>query len=171
VNKLFEKIKNVRDLSEDFPPIYVHLLHVADVCVFLAEKRGLDADTSYKIGLLHDIASLYFHVKIITEITKDNHAILGADIVMEILSELNETTAEENEIICRAVKRHNYVVNDGEDTEMDILIKDADAFSHWLGGNIRGKRWISTCGELGLDINMNDDEKREFSDSISNRTV
>ena len=158
VGKLYEHINSIFARINEMPPVYVHMCQVAQVCTLLAIKRGADVELATMAGLLHDIASLRNHDTEpykVRGLTGENHAGMGAKIAMEILVELGITSPQENDIICRAVDRHND--KDRIDDPIDELLKDADVFSHGLGSvsslnnNFRGNRWDKVCQEIGIN--------------------
>lgn len=155
---LWDKINETVKRSGDIPPVYSHILQVSQLCTLIALKRGENAELAAMAGALHDIASLRNHdiePYKVKGLTSQNHAGLGADIAMEILVELNFTTAEENTIICTAIRKHSD--KNVTDSPFDEIIKDADVFAHGLSSySFRGVKWDSLCDEFAIHNPRND---------------
>jgi len=60
----------------------------------------------------------------------ENHAVLGALLVREVLDELKIVTTEETEMICSAI--HNHSSKDGKFSAFDEILIDADVMQHVL---------------------------------------
>ena len=99
----------------------IHLSGVALAASMIAEKRGLNNELACMAGLMHDLAAYLSG-------SYDDHAHKGAKIAERLLSELGETTEEENRIICSMIYHHND--KDTVDSEMDEVLKDADVIHH-----------------------------------------
>ena len=126
---------------------YGHLFGVADACVVLALKRGLDVELAAMAGMLHDLH---------TYVTGDHveHAKHGAVLAREILGELEIVNVEESDLICGAIAHHSdKLLVHGEFAE---LLKDADVWQHTvsnLGETIATKedaRWAALQKEFGI---------------------
>jgi uncharacterized protein len=133
---------------------FVHLYGVADTCVLLALKRGLDPQLSAVAGMLHDIW---------TYKTADaaDHARLGALEAAGILQGLACFTPGEIALVSTAISRHS---NKGaRDGEMAELLKDADVLQHYLYNPaleiLPGEkaRLVSILDEMGL-VPMDEEE-------------
>jgi len=156
IEELRKKINIIFTRINEMPPKYSHLIEVSQVCALLAIKRGENAELATMAGLLHDIAVLRSHDAEpykIHGVTGENHAVISADIAMEMLLEMSLTSMEENEIICEAIKKH--ADKNNVDTLFDEVLKDADVFAHGLSDislkNFRGYRWDKVCQELGIN--------------------
>lgn len=100
---------------------YIHLYGVAQLCVLLAAKRGLPADTAAAAGMLHDLAAY-------TAMDSREHAQRSAALARQLLDGLY--TPGEAEQIANAIARHSHKQTRQE--PMDELLKDADAWQHLL---------------------------------------
>lgn len=165
IDKIAERIE-----EPQAPPVYGHMVSVSQKCALLASIRGENVELAIIAGLLHDIASLHNHdtEPYRVQATSENHAALGADLAMEMLVKVGLTSAEENEIICTAIKNHTdkYSV----DSPFDEILKDADildhgsvcitnrtpvdetksAFKYINGKPSRPPRWDKICQDLGI---------------------
>ncbi len=106
---------------------YVHLYGVGQACAMIALHRGHDrayAELAEIAGMLHD------YVTYTGECMGEEHARLSSIAVRKVLTELNEFTAEEIELVCDAINRHSD--KDRIDTPFDEILKDADTLQHWL---------------------------------------
>ena len=99
----------------------IHLSGVALAASMIAEKRGLNNELACMAAYMHDLAAYLSG-------SYDDHAHKGAKIARKLLEELNETTPEENDIICSMIYHHND--KDAVDSEMDEVLKDADVIHH-----------------------------------------
>jgi len=125
----------------------VHLYGVSLAATLIAEKRGLDPELCSMAAMLHDIAA-YMNG------SYDDHAHKGALMAKEILEELNQTTEEENELICSMIYHHDdkHVI----DSDYDEVLKDADVIHHCFNDLSKPvkekeqKRFDSLCEEFGL---------------------
>lgn len=155
IGELRKQINAIFTRIHELPPVYIHICEVAQACALIAAKRGESAELATMAGWLHDIASLRNHdiePYKVHGLTPQNHAEKGAEIAMEILLAMNMTSAQENEMICVAIRKHSDKSN--IDTPFDEVLKDADVFAHGLSdvtaGNFRGSRWDKVCQELGM---------------------
>ena len=151
VEKLREYIDAIllnKEDSFDRRCAYVHLYGVAQACVLLAKKRGLNEELAVMAGMLHDI----YTYKV--TYTKE-HGEKGAAIACEILEELGITTAKETHIICNAIYNHSYKEKVG--SPYDELLKDADVLQHCIYNPAfpvlekEEKRYNSILAELGIN--------------------
>lgn len=128
---------------------FQHAYGVAQCASLLAVKRGIDSDTAYVCGLLHDIYSFK------TGYTPF-HAINGAEMIrVAFKNELRDIfTEEEQKLIKSAVFHHS----DKEHLhdEYDEVLKDSDLLQHWLSDkekeNCICERLLKIQAELGLPI-------------------
>jgi len=154
--ELYKYIDAIFTRINEMPSVYIHMLGVSQACALIAVKRGENAELATMAGLLHDIASLRNHdiePYKIHGLTSQNHAEKGAEIAMAILLEINLTSEQENEIICKAIRKHSDKGN--IDTPFDEVLKDADVFAHGLFNLtdkiFRGDRWDKVCQELDMN--------------------
>ncbi len=125
----------------------IHLNGVALAASMIAEKRGLNNELACMAALMHDLAAYLSG-------SYDDHAHKGAKIAERLLKELDETTEEENRIICSMIYHHND--KDAVDSEMDEVLKDADVIDHCLKDSskpVKEKeqaRFEALCAEFGL---------------------
>lgn len=154
ISELRKQIETIFEGINEMPPVYSHLIEVSQTCALIALKRGEDAELATMVGLLHDIAYLINHVTKIHDLTGENHAEKGAILAKEILLNMKITTAQENDIIYSAIRKHRD--KDDIDTPFDEILKDADVFAHGISNitsrNFRGYRWDKVCQEFGIDI-------------------
>ncbi len=101
----------------------VHMHGVSSFAAMIALKRGLDTEIATIAGLLHDIHTL-------NTLDSKEHAKKGALLAREVLNELNITTADETDIICKAI--HNHSKKKKHHEPYDELLKDADVLHHCL---------------------------------------
>jgi uncharacterized protein len=104
---------------------YVHLYGVAQVCVLLAIKRGLDPEICAAMGMLHDI---WNYGPTFTAPHPD-HATLGVPEARRILHECAFSPGE-IEQISTAISHHSDKIS--IHGELDELLKDADVLQHYL---------------------------------------
>lgn len=125
---------------------YVHMFGAAQAAVFLAMKRGEDAELAACAGYLHDIA---------TYITGDStdHAERGAVMAGHILHRTGLFSGKEIDKITRAIRCHS----DKKDADgpLEEILKDADVLQHCLydPGYVSKKdkdRYRKLRKELGL---------------------
>jgi hypothetical protein len=104
---------------------YIHSYGVAQCCILLASKRGLDTELATTIGLLHDVYSYK------TGATEE-HAAGGAEMVRVAFKyDLNGLFSESEQTLIKSAIYHHSdkgLVHD----EYDELLKDADIFQNWL---------------------------------------
>jgi putative nucleotidyltransferase with HDIG domain len=125
----------------------VHLYGVSLAAALIAKKRGLDPELCSMAAMLHDIAA-YMNG------SYEDHARKGAVMAKEILEELNQTSEEENELICSMIYHHDdkHVI----DSAYDEVLKDADVIHHCFNDLSKPvkekeqKRFDSLCEEFGL---------------------
>jgi putative nucleotidyltransferase with HDIG domain len=171
IGKIWKRINEIFTRIDDAPPVYGHMVQVSQICAIFALNRGENAELAAIAGLLHDISKLQgYDIEPYASQhgdSHDEHAAEGADIAMKMLVELDITSAEENEIICNAIKRHadKYSI----DTPFDEILKDADMFRGPLFisskastdeikdayGYVNSKssyppRWDRICEEFGI---------------------
>ncbi|MCK5684039.1 HD domain-containing protein [bacterium] len=108
---------------------YVHLYGVSLYATLLAGKRGLNNDIAAVIGMMHDIKSFR------TGNPKE-HAKLGAIEAEVILTEMDDFSEEEIQIICHAISNHSNKLQ--IDCEYSELIKDADTLHHYFYNPVFG---------------------------------
>lgn len=100
---------------------FVHLYGVAQVCVVLAKRRGLNPELAAMAGMLHDIYSYKFQYD-------EEHAEKGSVLAREILGGLEIAPPEEITLICDAIYYHSKKAEVG--TAYQELLKDADVLQH-----------------------------------------
>lgn len=109
------------DNEEKKASAIVHLSGVSLAAVLVAEKRGLDPELPAMAAMLHDMAAYMSG-------SYEDHAHRGAELAGTYLAELNQTTEEENELICSMIWHHDDKhVTDGP---YDEVLKDADVIHH-----------------------------------------
>jgi hypothetical protein len=122
-----------------------HANSAAQNCALLAEERGLDAELSFIIGLLHDL----YYAK--TGIW-DNHAINSAEYIRPILRDTRLFKDTEKQIILQAVMFHSE--KDSRQSDYAKLVKD----SHKLSGEPDTHPSADECEKGGaqstLDIDL-----------------
>ena len=133
----FTRVDTVRDIVDKMilgidDPVrqrnaYVHLYGVGQACSLIALKRGHDekfAELACIAGMLHDFSKF--------EMGEDipNHAKKSAVRVWPLLAATNEFTEEELTMICSGIANHSE--KDRTDDEFSEIVKDGDAFQHWL---------------------------------------
>lgn len=145
-----EKLSQIED-NEKRLSAAAHLYGVSLAATLIAEKRGMNSELVSMAAMLHDMHAY------LSGSYKD-HAHLGAQLAREILSELNQTTEEEIEIICSMIYHHD----DKEviDSPMDEVLKDADVIHHCfhdLSKPVKDKervRFDALVKEFGLSTNL-----------------
>jgi putative nucleotidyltransferase with HDIG domain len=169
---IWGRINEICMRTDDTPnPVYWHLFEVSQIAAFLALNRNENAELAAIAGLLHDISKLKgfeaepYYAK--QRNSSEKHPAEGAEIAMKMLVELGITSAEENAIICNAIKKHGD--KDNIDTPFDEILKDADmfrgplfissnaspdeitsAYSYVNSISNRPPRWDRICKELGI---------------------
>lgn len=151
-----EKLREVIDeIVQENPDDYdrrcgiVHLYGVAQSCVLLAKKRGLDPELAAIMGMLHDIYS-YKHGYC------PDHAEKGAVLAGEILRKLGILTEQETDLVCTAIGRHSDKA--AVDGLYDELLKDADVMQHRFYNPCfpvkehERLRYEGMLGELGVEV-------------------
>lgn len=127
---------------------YDHAAGVAEICAFLAVKRGLDAEIAYICGLLHD-AYLPKGCKRIF------HAMNGAEMVRVAFKyELIDLFTEEEQMLIRSAIFHHSDKAHMHDA-YDEVLKDADLLQLWLRSpeeKYITKRTMNLQKELGLPV-------------------
>ena len=170
------KINEICMRSGEMPnPVYWHMFEVSQISALLALNRDENAELAAIAGLLDDISKLRgFDAEPYNARqghSSEKHAAEGADIAMKILAELGVTSAEENEMICDAIRKHGDKNN--IDAPLDEILKDADIFTRgplfvssndssdeiksayvYVNGkgsrSSRSSRWDKVCKELGI---------------------
>lgn len=102
-----------------------HAAGTAKIAQLLALKRGLDIETAFILGVLHDYARIFTG-------TKKNHAQLGGTFVKQYLDETGHFSEDEIEAIVKAVANHSF--KDRVGSPLEELIKDADVLDGFLSG-------------------------------------
>ena len=126
-----------------------HLAGVSLAATLLAEKRGLNSELAAMAGLLHDMAAYRSG-------SYDDHAHRGAEYARTVLTALNETTPEEQELICSMIYHHDDKLT--VDSPLDEVLKDADVIHHCfndLSKPVKDKekvRFNMLIEELGLHV-------------------
>jgi len=117
---LFERI-NIRNRLIT----HTHLTSVALLCGLVAKKRGADIELAVMTGLLHDLYSFVTEgvPPIEDKIAKSNK---DADVAREILDRLDITTADETDVICKAVCYRGT----GDYSELGQILLDANLLQH-----------------------------------------
>ncbi len=106
---------------------YVHLYGVGQACALIALKRGHDdkyAELACIAGMLHDYSKYEIDMDV------PEHAKKGAVRVWPLLAATNEFTEEEISMICTGIANHSD--KQRVDDEFSEILKDGDAFQHWL---------------------------------------
>ena len=116
-------LKSIEDNQKHANAI-AHLHGVSLAAVMIAKKRGDDPELAVMAGLLHD---LYAY----KNGTYDDHAHKGAEYARELLEKMDNTTPEETDTICSAIRYHDSKAE--IDAPMDEVLKDADVIHHSLG--------------------------------------
>jgi uncharacterized protein len=146
-----------RENLNERPEGYIHLYGVAQNCMLLAIKRGLDIELCVIMGLLHDIYTYKFgYVK--------GHALLGAFEAGNLLRDLEIFTDDEIEIVKNAISHHS-----DKKTEHDKyseLLKDADLLQDSLYNTSFGtkhkKRLKKAYKNLGIKIKFKKPDKNKI---------
>ncbi len=107
-----------------------HSFAVANIAGILAMKRGLRMDIAQSAGMLHDIW-LYANVPLTPE-GHARHGELGAAQAKKLLDGLGVFTEDEIDIICASIALHDE--KDAVHGPYDEILKDADAFAHFVRG-------------------------------------
>lgn len=102
---------------------YLHLCGIAQACALIALKRGEDVELATMAGMLHDLHTYKSG-------SHENHAVLGAKLAKEVLTELQIASAEEMDMIYSAI--HNHSTKDGKFLSFDEVLIDADVMQHAL---------------------------------------
>ena len=126
---------------------YIHLYGVADNCMLLAMKRGLDIELCAIIGLLHDIYTYkYGYVK--------NHAALGVQESEDLLLKLEIFSDDEIKIVKNAIAYHSDKKNKHD--KYSEVIKDADLLQNTLYNSLaeikHQKRLKKLFKSIGLKL-------------------
>jgi len=142
---LFER-KNIRNRLIT----HTHLTSVALLCGLIAKKRGVNIELSIMVGLLHDLHSFITEgvPPIEDKIAKSNK---DADVAREILENLNITSPDETNAICKAVCYRGT----GEYSELGEILLDANLLQHayhnpLLPVKYGEKRVIELRAEFGI---------------------
>ena len=144
-----ERLKDVKKSSERFQAIK-HLNGVAEMGRLLALRRGLDEDTLYVAGLLHDLWSYEYDCE-------DNHAKEGAKHAKKILKQ-HDYSDKEIKIITEAIANHSD--KGREHGEYAEALKDADVLHHFLQEPYRAytkvkvRRIKTSMRDLGIHIKV-----------------
>lgn len=126
----------------------IHLYGVAQHCVLLAKRRGLDEELAAVMGMLHDIYS-YRHGHC------PGHGEKGAVLAREILDDLGLFSAQEIGLVCGAIARHSD--KGAVDGLYDELLKDADVLQHCFYNPVypvkehERVRYVGMLKELGVE--------------------
>ncbi len=127
---------------------YNHTAGVAQLCAFLAARRGLDVEIAYICGLLHDIYFPKGSKRIF-------HAINGAEMVrVAFKHELKDLFTDEEQIVIRSAIFHHSDKAHIHDA-YDEVLKDSDLLQHWLWApeeKYITPRIVNLQRELGLPI-------------------
>ena len=124
-----------------------HLYGVSLAASMIAKKRGLDPELLSMAAMLHDLHAYKSG-------SYEDHAHRGAELAREILEGLKLTSAEETDVICSAIYRHDDKLT--TDSPMDEALKDADVIQHCMNdpsNPVKEKekaRYESLCGEFGM---------------------
>ena len=105
---------------------FVHLYGVGQAGALIALRRGYGreyAELAQIAGMLHDFAAYRDGIR-------ENHAGRSSREAGKILTDAGCFTAEEIELICHAIGKHND--KEHTDTAFDEILKDADEMQHWL---------------------------------------
>ena len=125
-----------------------HLYGVSLAATLISEKRKQSTELAAMAAMLHDLHAYRSG-------SYEDHAAKGADLAREILDKLGITSAEENEIICSAIRNHDY--KERVDAPMDEVLKDADVLHHCmndLSKDVKERekaRYASLRREFGID--------------------
>lgn len=127
---------------------FVHLYGVAEACVLLALRRGLDVQLCAVAGMLHDIWTYQ---------TGDptDHARLGALEAERILRDSGSFTPDEIAVVCEAIFHHRD--KETYHDKMSELLKDADVLQHYLYNPAQRvepdeqQRLLCILDELGIE--------------------
>ncbi|MHC1694097.1 MAG: HD domain-containing protein [Eubacteriales bacterium] len=140
---------------------YIHVYGVAQCCVLLAAKRGLDTLLTQVMGLLHDVYSYKIGVK-------ELHSVNGAEMVrVAFKRELVGLFTDEEQIAVRcAVFHHSDKAN--KHGEYEELLKDADVLQHWLYDKTMV---VGRTIELGKELGLYIDAKQEPYAEIAGNQV
>jgi len=104
---------------------HTHLTSVALLCGLIAKKRGANIELAVMTGLLHDLYSFVTEgvPPIEDKVAKSNK---DADVAREILDKLNITSADETDVICKAVCYRGT----GEYSVLGQILLDANLLQH-----------------------------------------
>ena len=102
---------------------YLHLYGVSQACALIALRRGENVELATMAGMLHDLHTYKVG-------NHDNHAVLGAILAREILSELQLTNPIETDMICSAI--HNHSSKGSTHAAFDEVLIDADVLQHCI---------------------------------------
>ena len=147
VQKQVHKVLKNMDDNQKRSSAVAHLHGVSLAAVMIAKKRGEDPELAAMAGLLHDLYAYKSG-------SYEDHAPKGAEYARELLTKMELTTEEENEVICSAIRRHD--TKDKIDAPMDEVLKDADVIHHSLADPTKEikphekARYDKLCVEFGL---------------------
>jgi len=104
---------------------HTHLTSVALLCGLIAKKRGADIELAVMTGLLHDLYSFVTEgvPPLEDKVAKSNK---DADVAREILDRLDITTANETDVICKAVCYRGT----GDYSDLGEILLDANLLQH-----------------------------------------
>ena len=144
---------------------YIHTFGVAQCCSLLAERRGLNTELAYIIGLLHDVYAYYTGSHMY-------HSQSGADMVRVAIR--NMDFSEEEKIIIQSAVYH-HANKDLVHDEYDEVLKDADILQNFLNdAGIKISRLARTRLEKmlkSLNIRINRNILEYGWDNINKSTV
>ena len=130
---------------------HTHLTSVALLCGLIAKKRGANIELAVMTGLLHDLYSFITEgvPPLEDKVAKSNK---DADVAREVLRNLEITTANETEIICKAVCYRGT----GDYSELVEILLDANLLQHAYHNPILPieygeKRVVELLAEFGID--------------------
>lgn len=128
---------------------FVHLYGVGQACALIALHRGHDrkyAELAEIAGMLHDYAKYKDGVEA-------EHTHKSAAEAKKILSDINQFTDDEIEMVCSAISKHSDKKR--VDAVFDEILKDGDELQHWLRNPVEEyvfckERTQKLARELGL---------------------
>ena len=104
---------------------YVHLYGVSLFCGMIAKKRNANVELAIMTAMLHDLYSYLTEGEPLIE-DKALKSQKDAEVARDILDKLNITTADETDIICKAVCYRGA----GEYSELGQILLDANLLQH-----------------------------------------
>ncbi|MCL2521285.1 MAG: HD domain-containing protein [Erysipelotrichales bacterium] len=121
-NYIDEILLNMSD-TQNRRCAYLHLYGVAQACALIALRRDEDVELATMAGMLHDLYTYKTG-------NHADHAIKGAVLAREILTELKLTNEIETNMICSAI--HNHSSKEENFSSFDEVLIDADVLQHVL---------------------------------------